>query len=296
MINISLFFNGFRGLEVYRLLKRKKKIKIKNIIIAKKFLNESVLTILRKRKEKFILADKDGIHKIIKKNKKKIDINIFCGFPYIIKNDYLNLPKFGSLNLHAGKLPKYRGGSPLNWQIINGEKNIGLSVIKMKKGIDTGNIVSEKIFKLSKKDNIKSVHEKSNNLFPAMTYRSIIKLFNRDRLKKQNNKKASYFKQRNFEDGIIDWNKKNSSQIFNFVRALTFPYHNAYTLIKKKIFFIKECSEFKKKLNIKHSSEFLIRGNFIFVKTKKNYIKFYNKDLCKFAKKRKIFKFDNYVA
>ena len=94
MINISLFFNGFRGLEVYRLLKRKKKIKIKNIIIAKKFLNESVLTILRKRKEKFILADKDGIHKIIKKNKKKIDINIFCGFPYIIKNAKIWFFKF----------------------------------------------------------------------------------------------------------------------------------------------------------------------------------------------------------
>ena len=51
-------------------------------------------------------------------------MNIFSGFPYIVKNNLYNLSRFGSINLHAGKLPKYRGGSPLNWQIINGEKKL----------------------------------------------------------------------------------------------------------------------------------------------------------------------------
>ena len=296
MIKISLFFNAYRGLAVYHFLKKKKNINIYRIIIAKKFLDKKILNILKKEKVKFVYADKNKTHKILKQNKKKIDINVFCGFPYIIKKNYINFSKLGSLNLHAGKLPKYRGGSPLNWQIINGEKKIGLSVIKMKKGIDTGDIVEEKNFKLLKKDDIKSVHEKANNLFPVMAYKSIIKLSKRARLKKQNNKKASYFKQRSFEDGVINWNKKNSLQIYNFVRALTFPYHCAYTFLEKKIFYIKKCTEFKKKLNIKKTSHFLINGKFIFVKTKKNYIKFYHEELRKFAKNRSNFKFDNYVS
>ena len=65
-------------------------------------------------------------------NSKNTDLNIFCGFPYIIKNNNFDLTKYGSLNLHAGKLPNYRGGSPLNWQIINGEKKFNL-IIKILK-------------------------------------------------------------------------------------------------------------------------------------------------------------------
>ena len=49
-----------------------------------------------------------------------------------------------TINLHGGPLPAYRGGSPLNWQIINQEKEIGISIIKIDEGIDTGDIIEEK--------------------------------------------------------------------------------------------------------------------------------------------------------
>ena len=65
-------------------------------------------------------------------------------FPYIFNKELLDTPKHGSINLHGGRLPKYRGGSPLNWQIINNEKYIGISIIQMDEGIDTGPILLEK--------------------------------------------------------------------------------------------------------------------------------------------------------
>ena len=52
-------------------------------------------------------------------------------FSYILKKKLFNIPKLEPLNLHAGPLPHYKGGSPLNWQIINGERKIGLSIIKI---------------------------------------------------------------------------------------------------------------------------------------------------------------------
>ena len=67
-----------------------------------------------------------------------------CGFPYILKKKLFNIPKLGTLK--KGALPHYKGGSPLNWQIINGERKIGLSIIKINQKIDDGPTHSTKVF------------------------------------------------------------------------------------------------------------------------------------------------------
>ena len=69
--------------------------------------------------------------KVVVKALKDTDIALSCGFPLLFKRSILKLPRRGFLNCHAGLLPKYRGGSPLNWQMINGEKKFGISVIKL---------------------------------------------------------------------------------------------------------------------------------------------------------------------
>ena len=75
--------------------------------------------------------------------------------------ELINAAKKNVINLHAGPLPEYRGGSPLNWQMINGENYIGISVIKMTKGLDSGPIYEKAKFKLKDKYNISDVHKKS---------------------------------------------------------------------------------------------------------------------------------------
>ena len=295
MVKVNLFFNGQRGLNVYKFLKGKKDIKIQKIFLAKKFINKSIVSILKKKKIAFSLGSEKKVNSFLLKEKENTDLNIFCGFPYIIKNNYFNLAKLGSLNLHAGKLPQYRGGSPLNWQIINGEKKISISVIKMSKGIDTGDIVKETSFKLLEKDDIKSVHKKCNDLFPKLTYLSIIKILKKKKLKKQKKTKIKYYKQRSFDDGRINWKNQNSKEVFNFVRALTFPYHCAYTIFKKKFYFIKKCSQVKDNCGLKQPGDFVVKKNKIIVKTKKNCVIFSNHMITNHAKKVNNFKFDQYV-
>ena len=73
--------------------------------------------------------------------KYNLDLIIVAGFPYIFSLDLINVPNIACINLHAGRLPDYRGGSPLNWQIINDEKRIYVSIIKMDKGIDSGPVI-----------------------------------------------------------------------------------------------------------------------------------------------------------
>lgn len=292
MLKVNLFFNGLRGLNVYKYLKNKKNIDIKKIFLAKKFLDKKVESALKKKKINFILGNEKKLRSFLISSRKNADLNIFCGFPYIIKKNIFNLSKYGSLNLHAGKLPNYRGGSPLNWQIINGEKKIWISVIKMSRRLDAGDIVEEAWFKLLKKDDIYSVHKKCNKIFPKITYLSILKIIKNIKFKKQEKIKIRYFKQRSFNDGKINWKEKDANQVFNFVRALTTPYHCAYTFFKKKIYLIKKCSQTKNKFYLKKAGNFLIKNNMIIVKTKKNCIKFSNTKLLKEVKNIKNLSFD----
>ena len=226
-IRVILFFNSYRGLEILKFLK-KKKINISYIFLSKRYLNTKVLKYLK---------NKSFPYSIIKNLKSKFvynkigissDLNIICGFPYIFQKKLINLNKYGTINCHAGKLPKYRGGSPLNWQMINNEKKIGLSIVKIDTGIDTGGIVNETSFVNKKKYTIQNLHLIANKIFPRLVYSSIKNVLLKKRLKKQSKNKSSYFKQRSARDSLIDLKTMTYKQLDCFVRALQDPYPNAY--------------------------------------------------------------------
>ena len=135
----------------------------------------------------------------------QFDYLIMSGFRQILKKNILNTPKKGTINLHAGKLPEYRGGSPLNWQIINGEEYAYISTILTDLGIDTGNLLIEKRFEITQDDDIKSLHSKANMLFPNMVIDSIEMIEKGNKGKKQDEKNARYWHQRNDDDGYINF-------------------------------------------------------------------------------------------
>ena len=145
-------------------------------------------------------------------------------------------------------MPKYRGGSPLNWQIINNEKFFGLSVLKIDQGIDTGHIIEEKKIKLLKNYNIKDLHLIANKNFPKMVFKSIIKVIKKSKLKKQNKNKKNYFKQRTEKDSEVNFKKKTYKEIKLYIRALKLPYPRPYFFFKKKKFFINKVKKSNKKL------------------------------------------------
>ena len=284
VLDLAIFLNGYRGLKSFLFLKKKKKLLIKLIFIAKKNLDKNIIIFLKKNKIKYLLTTNKNQNKISKiVAQEKIDLNILCGYPYILKKKLIRSSKFGTLNLHAGRLPKYRGGSPLNWQIINNEKKIGISVIKIDEGIDTGPIIENYNFRLLKKDNIIKLNKKVNKLFPPLLYKAIKKIKNNNSkiLKKQ--KKGSYFPQRNKQDSKIDWKLMSNVQISNLIKASNPNSYPAYfeNLKKKKIFILKgEASNIKKKgyhpgqiLNIKKNM--FIKSRIGFLKIIEHKGKFY---------------------
>jgi len=197
---------------------------------------------------------------------------ISAGYPLVFPNDLIEAAANHTINLHGGPLPSYRGGSPLNWQIINGEKNIKISIIKMAKDLDTGPIYCNKKFKLKKNDTIKTVHQKVNNLFPGMVNLTIKKIKNKIKPLKQTNKNIKYYKQRSEKDGLINWNMKNAHQVYNFVRAVTKPYPGAFYYYKKKFRKILRCNISQKNPNFRPGTLFYEK-NQKFIKCKKNSIK-----------------------
>ena len=222
---ILLFLNGNRGLELYKELV-KQGINIVGIVSTNKTLiSDMVVPVVT-------LKDKNWtkITKFI--TSKKPDLGIVAGFSHILPNDILKIPKYGFWNLHAGSVPKYRGGSPLNWQLINGEVRAGLSILKMTPGIDDGPILSSTNFKIEDTDTILDLHIRANKLFPLLLLPLLSNLPESLRKSKvQSRIGARYWHQRNERDGQIDWINSNSQQVYNFVRAISKPYPGAFGVI-----------------------------------------------------------------
>ena len=162
------------------------------------------------------------------------DLIIVAGWHYILRKELLDIPPLGVLGLHSSLLPKYRGGSPLVWQMINGEKEAGISLFYLEKGIDTGDIVGQETFTLEETDTIKEALLKSQEAGLKLIENYIPQVLNGTApKKKQDESKATYVPQRIPSDGEINWGDSAVS-IKNFIRAQTKPYPGAFTYIGGK--------------------------------------------------------------
>lgn len=157
------------------------------------------------------------------------DLFIVAGFSTIFKKKILEIPAKGVINLHGGPLPKYRGGSPLNWQMINDEPEITVSVIQMDEGIDTGDVLGEARFSYKDEDTIHDVHIKANKHFIVVTNQVLDELeAGTSTPRIQDESQASYWMQRNPRDGQINWQTMTARQVFNLIRSLAPPYPGAF--------------------------------------------------------------------
>jgi methionyl-tRNA formyltransferase len=156
----------------------------------------------------------------------EVDFLISINFRYIIPKTIFSIPNY-ALNIHGSLLPKYRGRCPHVWSIINGEKNAGVTSHIIDKGVDTGDIISQKKIGISLEDTGYSLLKKYEEIYPKILMASIKSLLSGNAPKKQNQEEATYFGRRIPEMGYIDF-YKDSESIINFVRAQADPYPGAY--------------------------------------------------------------------
>ena len=248
-LRFLIFFNNYRGIEITKIF-LKKRLNF-DLIITKKFLNLKVIDFLKKKKIPYkIIKDLKRL-----KIKSSYDIFIVAGFPHIFNKNLLDKAKRGVINLHAGPLPDYQGGSPLSWQIINNEKKIGVTFFKMNKYLDKGKILLKKYFKLYKKENIQHAQFKANKTFAKYIILCIEKFLQKKFLKK--NGKYKYYHQRSERDGEINLKSMKTIDIKNLIRAL-YPYYSPpFIKNNKKKLYIKS---FSKISNLK-KKKFLFKFN-----------------------------------
>lgn len=163
------------------------------------------------------------------------ELSIIAGFSTIFRPPVIAIPTRGTINLHTGRLPQYRGGSPLNWQMINGEIEAGISVIEVDEGIDTGAILSEARLPIGATDTIATMHEHANKKFPELVLNVLTSLENNSLVpRKQDEAKACYWHQRQDADGYLRLDRLNVEEVDRFIRALTRPYPGAFGFVDGK--------------------------------------------------------------
>jgi len=234
MLSLLLYVNGDRGL-----------------VVASGFLSEgfadiTVISMIDSKEDdriiRFCLEKK--LHHIRTKDPNtdpiltnlKPDLAVIAGFSQRISATLLRLPRLTTINLHAGKLPQYRGGSPLNWQLINDEKFAWCSVIEASERFDEGPVLMEHPIELNDQKTIADLHKEANLIFRDLAVKAAKALAEGNvKKREQIHKDAVYWHQRNDGDGCIDWGSMKARQIFNFVRALTRPYPGAFSYLDGEI-------------------------------------------------------------
>ena len=162
----------------------------------------------------------------------KVDIFVVVAFR-ILPKKYIELPKFGSINIHASLLPKYRGAAPIQWAIMNGDNFTGVSIFKIEKKVDAGGIIHLEKIKIENNDNFETLSVKLSELGSKALIKSL-RLIESDEFKllAQDNKKSTKAPKIKKEMLRINWSWK-AEKINNWVRGLS-PFPGMYTVYRGK--------------------------------------------------------------
>ncbi len=146
----------------------------------------------------------------------------------LLNEDVLRTAPLGAFNLHGSLLPAYRGRAPINWVLVNGERETGVTLHHMVARADAGDIVGQRSVAIDDNDNALTLYRKLVPLGAGLIreYHPLI-VEGRAPRRPQDLSKGSYFGRRRPEDGRIDWNWP-ARRIFNLVRAVTHPYPGAF--------------------------------------------------------------------
>lgn len=166
-------------------------------------------------------------------SKLNADIFIIVAFGQILRENLLALPRHFCMNLHSSLLPKYRGAAPINWAIINGETESGVTTMKMDKGLDTGDILLTRKVSIKPEDDAQLLHDTLALQGAALVLETLQQL-EAGTLNPipQDSSISSYAPKLKKEDGLISWND-SALKIHNRVRGLS-PWPGAFSFLGAK--------------------------------------------------------------
>jgi len=175
------------------------------------------------------LADEKFRHRI---KQLRPDFFVVLAFGHILSENILELPRLGTINIHASLLPKYRGPAPIQWAIINGESQTGITTMLMDKGVDTGDILLSQKEPIFSEDTAATLHDRLAACGADLLVETL-QGFASKTIKPipQDHRKATYAPLLKKQDGRIRW-QKSADELDTFIRGMT-PWPGAFTFHHK---------------------------------------------------------------
>jgi len=181
---------------------------------------------------------RDGVQDLKELNP---DIMVTCAYGQIISQEILDIPKYGVINVHASLLPKYRGSAPIQWAIINGEKETGITIMQTALGVDSGDIILQEKVAIKENETAGELFDDLSQIAPSILLKAIDLIESgKATFTKQDEREATHFPMLTKEDGHIDW-EDDGKNIINKIYGLN-PWPSAYSTLDGKIFKIYKAS------------------------------------------------------
>lgn len=173
----------------------------------------------------------------------KADLQIVVAFR-MLPEAVWNMPPMGTVNLHGSLLPQYRGAAPINWAVINGEKETGVTTFRLKHEIDTGDILLQESFPLAEDDTAGTVHDRMKDIGAALLVKTVAGLAAGTLTEKPQTGNPEHLKHApkiHTDTCRINWSR-SAGEIYNHVRGLS-PYPGAFTVLNEKMLKIYQCEK-----------------------------------------------------
>lgn len=163
----------------------------------------------------------------------KPDLLIVVAYGLILPQTVLDIPAWGAINVHASLLPKYRGAAPIQWALINGEKESGITTMKLDAGMDTGDILLQETEEIQASDTGQSLHDRLSHLGGKVLLQTLAALRQGTLVSRpQDPSRATYAQPLKKEQGEIRW-ERSALEIDRWIRGLS-PWPGAFTFLKGK--------------------------------------------------------------
>jgi methionyl-tRNA formyltransferase len=218
--SLLTFLDDALGCEIVAVVTRQDKPQGRNLELlpsaVKKFVLESTLSCPLFQPVK---ASTDECAEELKKL--KADLFVVVAYGEIIKQNLLDLPRFGCINIHASLLPRYRGASPIHRAIMNGEKETGITIIEMVQALDAGPMLNKEAVSIGENENLSEVEAKLIEAACRAVLKTIEQIADSKVVKEpQDEKLATYAPKLSADEERIDW-KRSAREVHNLIRAFS---------------------------------------------------------------------------
>lgn len=164
------------------------------------------------------------------------DLYIVAAYGKIVPKKLLDIPKYGAINVHPSLLPKYRGASPIQTAILNGEEESGVTIMKMDEEVDHGDILSVKKISISEEDNYQTLSKKISQLTAPLLAVTVVEYLNSSIvLKQQDHTRAVFTKIIHKDDGFFEIDHPPAIEILDRMIRAYYPWPNVWTRWNGKI-------------------------------------------------------------